>query len=117
MKVHIRQKSLIRIAYKLLLGREPESDFAINAKMGFSISELRDLFIKSYEFKIIHRDILTPDTFPIPATKLSNTQANDEYRSIVNQWRILGEQNPYWSVLSSDEYLTDISDSQKEMFF
>ena len=95
MQENMKEEEHIKIAYNLLLGREPEDEIAINSKRGLSISELREVFIKSYEFRIIHRNKFTPKVFPEPFTALPIEQIKSNLESIVNQWTILGEQDPY----------------------
>ena len=108
---------LIDVAYKLLLGRSPESMDAIQSKVGLSIEELRQEFINSYEFKIIHRNEMTPKISSGTISTIDNEEANCYLREIIKQWTILGNNEPYWSVFSSDEFSGKLSGSKLLEFY
>jgi hypothetical protein len=41
----------VRMAYVLLLGREPESDAVVDCRIGMPLHQLRDMFLRSSEFR------------------------------------------------------------------
>jgi hypothetical protein len=41
----------VRMAYVLLLGREPESDAVVDSRIGMPLHQLRDTFLRSSEFR------------------------------------------------------------------
>jgi SAM-dependent methyltransferase len=99
----------IRAAYRALLGREPESKQIIKHQ----ISEHKDLegllsaIIRSPEFR------LKSDTFGVDKFGFSNgridIEVSQDLLSILlerttSQWTALGEQDPYWSVISDKKF-------------
>jgi 2-polyprenyl-3-methyl-5-hydroxy-6-metoxy-1,4-benzoquinol methylase len=98
-----------------MLGRLPESDEAINAKKHYAISDLRKTFVESYEFKILHRPTMTPPMSPLE--NLSHVHAFQVFQRTVSQWNKLGEVDPYWSVLSSDEHHGQLNAWELEKFY
>jgi SAM-dependent methyltransferase len=114
---HRHEDYLIRRAYQLLLGREPENDIVVRAKRGLSVEELRKEFSESYEFRTRNRNTLTPRIHR-EVIKLASPGILDSYlANTISQWRSLGESEPFWSVLSSDDYRGELSLPEKERFY
>jgi SAM-dependent methyltransferase len=108
---------LVRTAYQLLLGRDPENNSVIQDKLGMSAIELREDFTQSYEFLIRNRVPLTPSLNLIKSPSVSKEIIDGYFLKLVNQWTSLGNSNPYWSVLSSDEYRGNLSGDNLEDFY
>src|SRR5690349_7073044 len=94
----------VRAAYRLILGREPESEETVERHaMGFdSLADLRTAFLKSPEF---HSNGSTPSpSRPLewPSVEVevdaSPSQLSSMMRHIEANWRQLGLSDPHWSV-------------------
>jgi 2-polyprenyl-3-methyl-5-hydroxy-6-metoxy-1,4-benzoquinol methylase len=120
-------RELVIAAYRVLLGREPETDAAIDKKVEdfISIDATLRLFVDSQEFKtlqaraggmagiaaIYHRearriDVNVPDD--ILAKMFARVQA---------QWAALGETEPHWSVLTNDKFRAANIDKNLDDFY
>ena len=103
----------VRWAYRLLLGREAESDAVIRQHMDahLSLHALRGTFIDSDEFREAARHAAPPQVtgleqpLPIdgPADKATTQRLLDH---IAQSWSRYGETEPHWSVLTFDRYLS-----------
>ena len=120
----------IILAYKLFLGREPESIDVVNnlSQTTHSIEQLREVFIQSAEFRERIALILDkpqairqrhPYTFPsIPVdVEINNNQLESMFERIHKEWEELGERDPYWSVVTQPHYHLDQFDAHKEQFY
>ena len=112
-----REIELVRTAYQLLLGRDPENNSVIQDKLGMSALDLRKEFSKSYEFLIRNRVPLTPSLNLTKTPSVPQEVIDGYFLRLVNQWTSLGDSNPYWSVLSSDEYRGNLSQDSLEEFY
>lgn len=112
-----REIELVRTAYQLLLGRDPENNSVIQNELGMSPLDLREEFSKSYEFLIRNRVPLTPSLNHTRTPSVSQEKIDGYFRRLVNQWTSLGDSNPYWSVLSSDEYRGTLSGDSLDEFY
>lgn len=109
--------SLVEYAYKLFLGRNPESNSVLKAKRGMSIEDLRKEFMESYEFRVLNRSTLSPEIHSEFMGEASHDLLDSYLAETISQWKSLGELEPYWSVLSSDHYKGDLDNKQKEKFY
>lgn len=101
-------------AYRLLLGREPESEAVVNhyATNLANRAALRSLFMQSAEFQAVAQNlspvrqlvVLNGKPMPIewsaPAEKLAAL-----FAKVSQQWHHQGETEPHWSVITSQSYL------------
>jgi SAM-dependent methyltransferase len=104
-------RDAVRWAYRLLLGREPESDTAVDGHVlrCRDIAALRRAFLGSEEFlntsPAASRLTLHGDE---PARTIEIDGPPELLRRLfehVNRsWQHLGEQDPFWSVLTAPEY-------------
>lgn len=120
----------IFLAYRLLLGRDPESSDVVDnlsASM-HSIDELRAEFYKSSEFLKRMGEILnTPQQsivrhpFSLPAipVEVVCTQEVLEimFSRIAGEWESLGKVDPYWSVITQPQYHLDQFESHRKKFY
>jgi SAM-dependent methyltransferase len=115
---------LIRNAYRILLGREPENDSVVPnlaATYGDSEAILR-AFVECAEFKARYRTFLSEITEGFNAPRLSiETDVPPEilnrlFIRIRAQWKQLGEREPYWSVVTSTDYLRSNFDANEAKF-
>ena len=122
LKVNLRsirgeKDSLIEVAYKLFLGRDPESKTVLKAKRGLAIEALRKDFLESYEFRILNRSTLSPQIDSENIQQATPDLLDAYLAETISQWRSLGEQEPFWSVLSSEQYKGELGFHQKEEFY
>lgn len=118
------------LAYRLLLGREPESEAVVESHLGRhdDLGSLRRDFVASPEF----RGQFTPAaaavaplaaTLPLGAPPLHvETDAGPEalarlLRAVAARWEAIGEAAPHWSVLSSEEFRPDRIAETEEAFY
>jgi SAM-dependent methyltransferase len=113
----ISKKKIVKLAYGLMLGREPENSQVVKAKLKLDIRELRAEFVESYEFRILNRPKMTPEISAVELEPLTESQIDTYFSRLINQWTFLGENEPYWSVLSSDEFSGSMSTEQIARFY
>lgn len=114
-------------AYRLILGREPENADIVNryAAQVSSVSALRDLFIGSGEFRAQFDQVHAPKRFRRgfhgPAMTVELEASPDQlvalHEKTAAQWKFLGETEPYWSVITHENYLVDTFDQGREAFY
>lgn len=99
-------------AYRILLGREPESEAAIVSNMVHpDLQSLRDAFFNSAEFNArsgaipvgLHLDVAQFDV----ESEGTATQQKRMLSGIAKAWQKFGEDDPHWSVLTADEFRAD----------
>ncbi len=118
------------LAYRLMLGREPENEEVINnlCQTVHSVGRLRDAFIGSSEFRQRMGDILGQQQnvrqrhpFNLPSIPVEvNVSASDidlMFDRIHQEWEFLGEADPYWSVVTQPQYHLDDFETHREQFF
>lgn len=114
-------------AYRLFLGRDPESEEIIADKLSRNetLDSLRREFLKSDEFKHKNSSILqgyspamAGDEPPMPIEKVTeHSQLMSLFAHIQTAWEYQGEEDPHYSVLSLDEYRKDnLSQSLKKFY-
>jgi 2-polyprenyl-3-methyl-5-hydroxy-6-metoxy-1,4-benzoquinol methylase len=114
-------------AYRLILGREPESDELVNryATELFDLNALRDLFLRSSEFRYQFEQFHAPKRFRRgfygPAMevelKAESQQLVRLYAKTAAQWHKLGETEPYWSVITQENYLQSHFKQNRDLFY
>jgi 2-polyprenyl-3-methyl-5-hydroxy-6-metoxy-1,4-benzoquinol methylase len=114
----------VELAYRYILGREPESVAVVNdlaARYG-SIVELRQGFIHSNEFQeqlASCRDILRPLLWP-PSdidVDVSPDHLTTMMHRVERTWERLGNNEPFWSVLTHDEFRATNVNKSKDAFY
>jgi SAM-dependent methyltransferase len=124
-------KSDVHSAYRLLLGREA-SDEEAELWVGLpSLQQLRDTFLASPEFEAAlsheesrwrqppHHSVSLIDTSPpLPIEWKTDAATEANLVSYVQDtWTKLGEEEPHWSVLSSDQFKsTQIREHHDEFY-
>jgi 2-polyprenyl-3-methyl-5-hydroxy-6-metoxy-1,4-benzoquinol methylase len=117
-------------AYRLFLGREPESDAVIDRFIdaSASISDLRKRFMLSDEFQSNLKTVLRdwrPINAPKPLTwsnmeveiEVSTKELELMIQHIERNWEKLGVENAHWSVLVQDEYRSEHIEKNEDKFF
>jgi len=96
------------LAYRLILGREPESEDAVAQMMAIdSLADLRRLFMSSTEFE--HSRPLAVGRFITEGQADRSIECTDEQRAamfarIAAEWQALGATEPHWSVLINEDF-------------
>jgi len=114
----------VRWAYRLFLGREPESDSAIRHHIAGSgtFAELRRGFIGSEEFQRQLGGYARPSMTGTESA-LSIEDATDATHlqrlldHIAQSWSHMGETDAHWSVLTNDGFHADRIDANRDLFY
>jgi SAM-dependent methyltransferase len=114
-------------AYRLLLGREPESEEVITHYVAevADLSALRALFVNSAEFQSFLEKAQTPrpprPAFNGPAMEVEITAPPEKLAELLAktsaQWQHLGETEPHWSVLTNESYFEENFHMNREAFY
>jgi SAM-dependent methyltransferase len=101
-------------AYRLLLGRDPEDEAAIERLLLLpSWTNLRSQFMGSSEFKVkASRYVSGSPNFIALAPNVVDVQISEEHFGrlvghVQSTWETLGVEKPHWSVLTNPEFLPD----------
>jgi 2-polyprenyl-3-methyl-5-hydroxy-6-metoxy-1,4-benzoquinol methylase len=114
-------------AYRLYLNREPESAEVINDKLRRyrSVEDLRHDFLNSPEFRHLVSPFLQGEIHKVfwqPTQRIDVDVAPDVLDKLLEtvrrQWSKLGENDPYWSVLTHDKFrMTNITGADLTEFY
>lgn len=119
----------ITLAYRLFLGRNPESQEVVTNLMqnARDYQQLRTHFLSSHEFiqaatefigeqqNIRIRHQLLP-RIPVQI-EVSASELKKMFERVHEEWEILGVKEPYWSVLTQEQYRpSHFSGHEKEFF-
>ena len=113
-------------AYRMILGREPENERVIREAQGYESSEqLRQAFLDSEEFRRLSTPMVMRHRFPHdlnpgghPIEVNCEPQAMAELLAHVEKtWSRLGEENPYWSVITHEDFELPNFEKNQEAFW
>ena len=114
-------------AYRLLLGREPESETVVNhyATEAQNLKALRELFVNSPEFREKVANHLAPRTsrppFSGPPMQVDINVSVDDLAALFSktakQWEHLGRTEPHWSVITNPNYLQERYKGNETAFY
>lgn len=118
------------LAYRLFLGREPESQAVINelCQTIHSISALRDVFMSSAEFrqrmgKVLDKfqNVQLRHPFHLPyipvEVEMSETLLSKMFDRIKYEWNYLGKIEPYWSTITQPQYHFENFEANRKIFY
>ena len=115
---------LVTWAYRILLDREPENDAVVLEKANrfTCVRDLRHEFLHSEEFRYsdpqAYLPALTGNEPPMQIEAVrSDAQLQQLFQHIQTTWQSLGETEPYWSVLSADQFTRAHIEATKEAFY
>lgn len=96
-------------AYRLFLQREPESEEAVASWLAStsSLDQLREGFLRSGEYSqknFALKPSMSGLEPPIRSQIDSELNQGEIFTEVKKTWTHLGKEDPYWSVLSSDEF-------------
>ena len=113
-------------AYRLILGREPESDTVVRQAMHETSTEtLRATFLTSAEFRNSaegqrsgldvgrHQDVTD---IPVQ-TSCTDVEMSRMLSNIAREWRKFGETAPHWSVVTSEAFSVENIEHNLEHFY
>jgi SAM-dependent methyltransferase len=109
-------------AYRLFLDREPEGPDVVEAKLKtlMSTQEIRNEFVNSLEYKKKNptsRSLSLSGVEPPMPVLIEEAGLEEFFFHVQNVWQHLGETEPHFSVLTSEQYQTlKIKDSQTVFF-
>jgi SAM-dependent methyltransferase len=103
------------LGYRYILGREPESEAVLESAMANhpSWAHFRGVLLESDEYRRNSTDFLTRlrDGYTAEPQRIDSSVSEATmarlFARIQGQWRKLGEEDPYWSVLTVDRYRLD----------
>ncbi len=102
------QRDHIVWAYRLLLGREPETPAAVDQHLGQTLQGLRDTFLRSDEYLAQANRRGNGQRPPAQGVTIEQLQSPETLALLLDhvgaEWSRLGEQEPHWSVLTADKY-------------
>lgn len=113
---------IARLAYRLLLGREPENEGVVAwACAQGSLAALRRIFLDSAEFRAgiaLPAAMVGIDAPPIEVEwRVDYPTAERLLAHVGASWTRLGEERPHWSVLSSETFLPErIAETEGQFF-
>lgn len=108
-------------AYRLILGREPESEAVVEAWLSgnLALGDLRAEFLGSEEFAIAHGP-------PAPFlghgprrvdTAVTEAQLAQMVGHVERTWEALGREDPHWSVVTEDRFRAGAIGDNEEAFY
>ena len=111
----------IQWAYRLFLDREPESEQAVAAKTkAKNTAALRAAFLHSDEFRQKNAVPFHLSGYE-PGMEIEDVHSDEDleklFAHIQRTWQHLGETEPHWSVLTSEEYLSGNVQLSMEKFY
>ena len=100
-------------AYRMFLGRDPESQETVDEKMrSFSaLSDLRECLLTSPEYLANNPPMHVPSiSGHEPAMEVEEVESSEDLAKILEHirltWQFLGETEPHWSVSTSRKFLS-----------
>lgn len=110
--------------YRYILGREPESEAAIQGHLGRAetVAQLRGAFIASREFRARNWQLLPPPgTVALPPIEVETEATPQALAEMLGRiavyWGMIGTQAPHWSVLTQARYLPAEIERHKDEFY
>jgi 2-polyprenyl-3-methyl-5-hydroxy-6-metoxy-1,4-benzoquinol methylase len=109
LRSRVIDRKLVEACYKAILGRAPESESVVEEKIKWSpsITALIGELLGSSEFlnrlPVRARQFYLREGSHIDVD-VSEAQMQALFARVQSQWRALGQSDPFWSVLSHDEF-------------
>jgi SAM-dependent methyltransferase len=113
----------VRAAYRLILGREPESAeiVAVHAQHHDSIAELRETFLGGAEFGSRLPNAARYRSLTWPAIDVESECSGEQLAAMIahieTNWTRLGNTEPHWSVRAEDAFLAANIEQTREEFY
>lgn len=123
---NLSMADVVRAAYRTMLGRDAESEAVVAAGAAGcrTVEDVFQRFLASDEFREIHerRELFALVQRGLHASRAAiETDVRPErlaalFERVRAQWQTLGEQEPYWSVLTSDRFKMSSIDKHRDEF-
>lgn len=112
----------VKMAYRLILGREPESSAVIeDHRQSETLDALRDRFLQSSEFRSrTHLPVQSDFDYGPPLTvetELEPPVLKQMFERVERCWQALGKTEPYWSVISSEQFRSKTFNAHETEFY
>lgn len=115
---------IVTAAYNILLDRSPENQGVIAEKLEqcATIKELRDILLGSEEYER-NNPLETSKIFsgmqPALNINLDPSPADLQrlFDHVQKTWQLLGQTDPYWSVITADDFKSDSAREKQQMFY
>ena len=117
------------LAYRLFLGRDPESQDVVNnlCQTVHDVAQLREIFMQSPEFvegmsRALGQEVNVRRHHPFTNSHIPVEVAVSEelmgrmFERIHGEWSALGVTEPYWSVVTQPQYYQDQFEANKQQF-
>lgn len=117
------------LAYRLFLGRDPESQDVVNnlCQTVHDVAQLREIFMQSPEFvegmsKALGQEVTVrrrhpfTNSFTPVEVSVSDDLLARMFERIHEQWSLLGVSEPFWSVVTQPQYYRDQFAANKAQF-
>jgi SAM-dependent methyltransferase len=115
---------VIRLAYRLVLGREPESEDIVARTLGYgTIESLREALLASDEFRLRMGRCPPVGAVPLDVPPIEVQVAVDGAAAaallahVQETWTRLGNEQPHWSVLSADQFKPEHIAKNEDAFY
>jgi SAM-dependent methyltransferase len=113
----------VRAAYRLILDRAPENEDVLieHARRYNSVAELRDAFLNSAEFQHLPHRYTSP-ALPywegsVVEVDASSDELSEMIRRVTQTWRHLGTNEPYWSVVTREQFRAATIGAHEDAFY
>jgi SAM-dependent methyltransferase len=117
----------VEAAYRLILGRRPESEDAIRLHQAHpDLESLRRAFLGSEEFQSGFKDLPFADVVPlksvtVPPLAIEVSASSEMLALMLNKtaayWNRIGTEAPHWSVLTAERFFPENIVANREAFF
>lgn len=95
-------------AYRLLLGREPESQAVVDQHLGQTLRGLRESFMRSDEYRALAGRRESAARPAVHGVTIEQVQSPETLAVLLDhvgaEWSKLGDLEPHWSVLTAEKY-------------
>lgn len=111
----------IRACYKVFLGREPENKSVVIEKSGKPLEDILTGFLSSAEYNAKVPSQIHENYRALPGridVNVSDEKLQKMFQRIAEEWEQLGEENPFWSVSTTEEFKSnDITEELIARFY
>ncbi|MCA3417034.1 MAG: class I SAM-dependent methyltransferase [Roseomonas sp.] len=117
----------VEAAYRLILGRQPESEDAIRLHEAHpDLESLRRAFLGSEEFQTSVMNLSIADVVPlksvtVPPLAIEVSASSETLALMLNKtaayWNRIGTEAPHWSVLTAERFFPENIVANREAFF
>jgi SAM-dependent methyltransferase len=117
-------ENTVQWAYRIFLDREPDNRQQAQqiAARHMNTAELRAYFINSQEFRNKNSGLYAPALSGMePAQHIEYAPPASDlqqlFQHVQNTWQKLGEDRPYWSVITADVFLPENINANRDAFY